>query len=92
MAFSTTNVQTTKFGNLRVTYGDWSCAVADAVGTIGVEGGRVYHVDFNGNASAGPILAPGNPNWSYSVSGAVSTVTVDIGPAVTSGTFLIIHK
>lgn len=92
MAFSATNVQTARFGNLKVTYGDWSCALGDTAGTVGVEGGRVYDAVFNTNTASGQIPPAGALNWSYTTSGDVSTVTVNNQIAATGGTFLIIHK
>lgn len=90
MAFATTNVQSSKFGNLKVTYGDWSGAVADTAGSIGVEGGRVYSANFSSQDSSGAqIMWP--VKISTSTSGAVTTITVYATADVTQGRFLIIH-
>ena len=91
MAFAKTNVQTSVFGDLKVTYGDWTGAIGDAAGTIGVEGGRVYLALFTSQDSSGEIqIAP--CRVSVSTSGSVTTVTVYNQETVTTGRFLIIHK
>lgn len=90
MAFSTSNVNKTVFGNLKVTYGDWSGSAADAAGSIGVEGGRVYLANFSSQDSSGAqIMWP--VKVSPSTTGAVTTITVYNTAAVTTGRFLIIH-
>ena len=90
MAFATTNVQGTVFGNLRVTYGDWSGAQGDAAGTIGVTGGRVYLCSFTSQDASGEYQV--NSKVTISTSGAVSTVSVYNGADVTAGRFIIIHS
>ena len=91
MAFATANVNKTVFGNLKVTYGDWSGSVADTAGSIGVEGGRVYSANFSSQDSSGAqIMWP--VKLSTSTSGAVTTITVYNTAAVTAGRFLIIHS
>lgn len=89
MAFTTSNVRTSVFGNLRVTCGDWTGTVGDAAGTIGVAGGRVYLSEVTAQDSGQPyqIEIP----VSVSTSGSVSTVTVYNQNTVTTGRFLIIH-
>jgi len=89
MAFATANVRTTVFGNLRVTYGDWTGSVGDAAGTIGVAGGRVYLAEFTSEGGETPyqIEVP----VSVSTSGTVSTVTVYNQAAVGTGRFIIVH-
>ncbi len=90
MAFTTSNVHKTVFGDLKVTYGDWSGSVADTAGSIGVEGGRVYSANFSSQDSSGAqIMWP--VKVSTSTSGAVTTVTVYSTAAVTQGRFIIIH-
>jgi hypothetical protein len=91
MAFATANVQRSVFGDLNVTYGDWTGAEGDAAGTIGVEGGRVYQALFTSQDSSGAIqIAP--CRVSVSTTGQVTTVTVYNQETVTTGRFLIIHK
>lgn len=91
MAFATSNVQKSYFGNLKVTYGDWSGAAGDANGSIGVAGGRVYLALFTSEDSSGAqIMWP--IKISSSTSGEVTTVTVYNNSPVTTGRFLIIHK
>jgi hypothetical protein len=46
MAFATSNVRRSVFGDLKVTAGDWTGSAGDANGTIAVEGGRVYLSEF----------------------------------------------
>lgn len=88
MAFTTSNVKTTVFGNLRVTVGDWTGSVGDSSGSIGVGGGRVYLSNFEAQGTDQPfnIDIPS----SVSTSGNVTTVTVYYQQAVTTGRFLII--
>lgn len=89
MAFSTSNNQKSYFGNLKVTYGQWSGADADSAGTINVEGGQVWAAIFVSQDSSGKYqIAP--LKYSVSVSGAVSTVTVYNLAATTNGRFIII--
>lgn len=88
MAFATQNVRTTVFGNLRVTYGDWTGSVGDAPGTVTVAGGRVYLADFNDLDGGTPTMI--RVPVSISSSGSTTTVTVDNQASVTTGQFLII--
>ena len=90
MAFATANVQRSVFGDLKVTYGDWTGAVGDAAGTIGVEGGRVYLAHFTSQDSSGEIQPA--VRVSVSTTDAVTTVTVYNQETVTTGRFLIVHK
>jgi len=90
MPFATANVQRTTLGNLKVIYGDWSGAVGDDNGTIGVEGGRVYLAKFSNQDSQSP--ADNDPVTTVSVSGAVATITVNNRDAVTNGRFIIVHS
>lgn len=92
MAFATTNVQKTYFGNLKVTYGDWSGAVADAAGSVVVEGGRVYIAWLSGQDSTGAYVAAFITPFSVTTSGNVSTVTFYNLDTVTQGRFMIIHS
>lgn len=88
MAFATTNVRKSVFGDLKVTAGDWTGTVGDAPGTIGVEGGRVYHANFTIQDTDSPTAyVP----VSISTSGAVTTVSAYYHETVTTGRFLIIH-
>ena len=91
MAFATSNVQTSVFGNLRITYGDWSGAVGDSSGSIGVSGGRVYLCSFATQDSSGAYVQM-PVRFSTSTSGNVTTVTIYNTGAVTTGNFLIVHK
>lgn len=90
MAFATALVKTCNFGPLKVTFGDWTGSQADAAGSIGVAGGRVYLTQFSGNTSSGEYTP--KTETSYSTSGNISTVTVYNSADVTAGTFLIIHS
>jgi hypothetical protein len=91
MAFATTNVQKSVFGNLNVTLGDWSSAAGDTAGSVAVSGGRVYAALFSSQDSSGAqVMWP--VKVSSSVSGAVTTLTVYNLGDVTAGRFLIIHK
>lgn len=89
MAFTTSNVQKSYFGNLKVLVGDWSGTIGDAPGTIQVEGGRVYISEVTAEGAAQPyqIEIP----VSTSTSGSVTTVTI-YNQNTTSGQFIIIYK
>ena len=89
MAFAAANVNSTVFGNLRVTYGDWSSSVGDASGTVTVQGGRVYQALFTNQDTESPTYTP--IPCSVSVSSGLATVTVYPQDTVTAGRFLIIH-
>lgn len=88
MAFS--NVQKEYLGHLKVTYGDFTATQADTAQTIGVEGGRVWTVLVSSQDTTG-ALQMSMPRYSYSVSGAISTVTIYELEGVTTGTFMIVH-
>lgn len=88
MAFATQNVKSTVFGNLRVTYGDWTGAIGDSPGTVQVAGGRVYLAKFTDLDGGAPTLI--EVPVSVSTSGAISTVTVGNQALVTTGQFIII--
>ena len=89
MAFATTNVRKSAFGDLKVTAGDWSGAAGDVNGTIAVEGGRVYLAEFTSQDSSN---GPGQEiPVSVSTSGAVTTVSIANRQTVTTGRFIIIH-
>lgn len=89
MAFATTNVRKSVFGNLKVTAGDWSGSDGDAAGTVDVEGGRVYAALFTIQDTDSPTA--GLVPVSVSVSGSIARTTVYYHEAVTTGRFLIIH-
>lgn len=89
MAFATSNVQKTVFGNMNVTRGDWSGSVGDDKGTVTVEGGRVYLANFSNQDTDSPT--DGGLPTSTTVSGGLSTVSVYYHETVTTGRFLIIH-
>lgn len=89
MAFATTNNQTTVFGNLRVTYGQWSGAVGDAAGTLTVGGGQVWACLFASQDATGAYqMEP--IQYSQSGSSGILTITVYNLAATTAGRFLII--
>jgi hypothetical protein len=90
MAFATSNVTKSVFGNMKVLLGNWSGAAGDAPGTIQVEGGQVYLANFQPQTSSGPEMV----ETASSVSGTqgVVTVTVYNSATVSNGTFIIISK
>lgn len=92
MAFSTSNVQSTVFGNLHVTYGQWSGAVGDAAGTITVSGGQVWLCEFVSQDSSGQYMLPTPVKYSVSGTAGVLTVTIYNTAATTAGRFLIISS
>lgn len=88
MAFATTSVRKGTAGDLKITAGSWTGAQADASGTIGVEGSQIYSAIFSTNHTTGPVqFVP----YSWTTSGAVSTVSIHNRETVTAGTFIIIH-
>lgn len=89
---STANVQKSNFGNLKVTYGDWSSTAGDAAMTIGVEGGRVYLCEFTSQDGNTNPQTPWSLAESTSGTAGVVTITVYNQGTVTSGRFLIIHS
>lgn len=90
MAFATSNVNKSVFGNLKVTYGDWSGAVGDANGTIAVEGGRCFLAKFTDQDN---VTNPGQEIPTFISTTGTTTLTVSIAnrQTVTSGRFIIIH-
>lgn len=90
MAFATANVQSTYFGNLNVTYGDWSGAVGDAAGSLTVKGGRVYMASFTSQDTSTPQQIA----WGVtsSQSGSTTTLTINNVESVTNGRFIVISK
>ena len=91
MAFATQNVQGSAFGNLRVTYGQWTGVLGDASGTIGVAGGQVWVALFVTQDSSGAYMHA-DLRYTTSTTGSVTTITVYNHAAVTNGRFLIIHS
>ena len=91
-ALSTTNVQKSYFGNLKVTYGEWTATEGDAGATITLEGGRVWSANFSSLDSSGTI-SPYPCRVSVSGTAGIITMTVyAIGETVTTGRFLVIHS
>lgn len=88
MAFATTSVKKSVFGNMKVLVGNWSGAAGDAPGTIQVEGGQVYLANFQPQTSSGPTMV----ETFSSPSGTAGVVTLTVGNqgTVTNGTFIII--
>lgn len=88
MAFATTNVKKTVFGNLKVMVGNWTGSAGDAPGTIQAEGGQIYLSNFMPNATSGPSMA--ETFTSPSGTAGIVTLTVYNQGTVTAGTFIII--
>ena len=88
MAFSTSNVKKSIFGNMKVLVGNWSGAAGDATGTVQVEGGQVYLANFDPQSSSGPTMA--RTGASPAGTTGVVTLTVYNQATVTSGTFIVI--
>lgn len=91
MAVATANVRTTAFGDLKVTYGDWTADGADANFDLGLSGGRVYLAEFR-DADSGNPHEVRVVSHSDSISGSVTTITLTNGGPVTTGRFLVVHK
>ncbi len=89
-ALSTTNVQKSYFGNLKVTYGAFTSTEGDAATTVTVEGGQVYLALFTSQDSSGALVM--HPcRVSVSGTSGVVTITVYTQETVTTGRFIIIH-
>lgn len=89
MAFATANVRSGVQGSLKVYAGDWSGSVGDASGTVTLNGGRVYHCNFQ-NQDADATKEVIDPTITYSG----STITINIGnkQTVTNGVFYIVYS
>lgn len=91
MAFTTSNVRKSVFGDLKVTAGDWAETLPgqDNV-TYSVEGGRVYLAKFDSQDSTN---GPEQEVPVFISSTGTQTITVSIAnrKAVTTGRFIIIH-
>ena len=89
---STTKTQKSYFGNLKVTYGEWTATEGDAGATMTLEGGKVWAALFTSQDSSGTMqMAP----CRVSVSGTAGIITLTvyaIGETVTAGKFLVIHS
>lgn len=91
MAFATSNIRRSAFGDLKITAGDWTGSAGDANGTFSVEGGRVYLARFdsqdssNGPEQEVPVFISSNAGT------GVITLSIGNRSAVTTGRFLIIH-
>lgn len=90
MAFATSNVMKSYFGNLKVTVGDWTGAAADVPGTFTVEGGRTYLIRFSDQDGSTPFQI--DIPISVTQSGATSTITVYNQQSVTTGRFIVISS
>ena len=87
MAFAATNQRKGTAGDLKITAGNWTGAVGDASGTVTVEGSQLYLAAFPTNDTTGPFqFVP----YTWTVSGAVITITVHNREAVTGGTYIAI--
>lgn len=91
MAFTTANVRTGRFGDLKYTCGDWAeTAAGQANVTFTVEGGRVYFARFDSQDSANgpdqeiPVF--------ISTNAGTGTITLSIAnrQIVTTGRFIIV--
>ncbi len=89
MAFATANQQTSYFGNMKITYGQWSGADADASATLTVQGGQVWLAEFVSQDSSGKY-EPAPLKYSVSGTAGILTITVYNLAAVTAGRYLII--
>jgi hypothetical protein len=90
MAFATSNVRKSAFGDLKVTAGDWTGSAGDSNGTLNVEGGRVYLARFdsqdstNGPEQEIPVFISTNAGT------GVITLSIANRATVATGRFLII--
>lgn len=87
MAFTTSNVSVSVFGNMKVQVGQWTASAADAAGTIKFDGGQVWLASFEDQGTgAGPT-----EEVPYSTSGG-GPITLTVYPhnPVTTGRYIII--
>lgn len=89
MAFATTNVRTSSFGDLKVYAGDWSGSQGDSNGSITLSGGRVYLINFTNFDATSQEDRP----TPVSVTESSGTITVSVSNQnpVTTGRFIIIY-
>ncbi len=88
MAFATSNVAYDVQGSHKVVTGTWTGAAGDAAGTFTVAGGKVFKADFHVyDSSGGPaqVTCP----VQTSLSGYLTTCTVNYSDTVTTGVFKI---
>ncbi len=90
MAFTTSNVRTGAFGDLKYTAGDWAeTAAGQANVTYTVAGGRVYFARFDSQDSTnGPDQEI--PVFVSSTSGATTILSIANRQIVTTGRFIVI--
>ena len=77
-------------GGLKVTYGEWTGLAGDASGTVQVSGGyplMAVFQKFDPLDNTYEII----PRVEVSVSGSVTTITVENQDNVTTGRFFIVH-
>lgn len=86
MAFAATNIRKGTAGDLKITAGNWTGAIGDASGAITVEGSQVYSAAFETND---PLSPSQKVPVTWTVSGAVSTISVHNRETVTAGTFIV---
>jgi len=91
MAFSATVRKQAVLGDgLVMTMGDWSGLAGDAAGTLVVSGGYPLLIIFQ-KYDAATNTQQIIPSVSVSVSGSLTTITVENQDAVTTGRFVVIH-
>lgn len=90
MPFATSNVQSSNLGNLMALIGDFTADPGDADGTVTVGGARIYSAHFYDGNDTTPTSIP--LPVKISLSGLLSTVTVNVSGGVTAGRFMIIYK
>ena len=91
MPFVTSNVKLESAGSLWRLVGNWSGAVGDATGTVGV-GGRVWDVNFGIQDAQSQEDRPVPTSISQNTTTGVSTVSVYNKSAVTTGNFSITYR
>ena len=90
MAFATANVRKESAGSLNVLVGDWTGVVGDTAGTVTVGGARVYEAHFYDQSASTPVSVPFPV--SMTVSGTLTTVTVNYSKTVNTGRFIIFYR
>lgn len=88
MAFSTANIVTTPIASaLRVITGTWSGAAGDAAGSFTMGGALIGSMWFKNDANSNSTQI--FPYVTSTVSGNISTLSVNNVDNVTNGTFII---
>lgn len=88
MAFATSNIAYDVQGSHKVVTGTWTGAAGDAAGTYALAAGKIFGAEFYINDTSGGPVQVQCPVQT-SLSGYITTVTVNYGRTVSTGSFKI---